>query len=207
MSIKTVFDLETSGLPKFYINKLNDNGHNIGPYKDIYIYSAAFIVFIDQDEMNRTNKPKKVEKYILVKPKRFGKDINVEMTNIHGLDKSFLDKNGIEFAEFCNYVTNLINKSCQFIGHNVLYDLNVLLVELDRVKNNEACQLASKRLQYMINQKYYFCTANRIGKKLSPSKKLEIAYKELTGEEAVNCHNALSDAQMCFELYLILINK
>jgi len=194
--IITIFDLETDGLPKFYDAHINEYGFRIGPYKHIHIYSAAFIVIkvMDGKVISKT------EKYMLIKPYRDGKEIPVLQSDIHGLNKIQLDSYGIDIEEFCVFAQKVISITNKFVGHNVGYDIGVLIAELSRYPNADPEQI--ERISHMSLNGSYFCTAQNAKKKISRSKKLADVYEAYIGEVAFDCHNAKSDAEMCYKIYL-----
>ncbi len=197
----TVMDFETSDLAKHYNKTINEHGYKDGPYKHIYIYSGAFIIMrIDRETKKIINT---LEKYIVIKPIRNNKIISVDKSEIHTLTNTYLMNMGVMINEFLDMASKIIQSSCQFIGHNINYDIGVLIAELSR-SDNEYHKSAVKRLSEMSLNGSYFCTCQHVSLKKSPSKKLADVYKAYTGKDAENCHNALSDTQMCKEIYMAM---
>ena len=195
-----VVDLETTGLPC----KKRFNGREIyDDYKINESYNSSRIVSIawyyDDNFDNKKINYDKINEYIR-KPIDFD---NIPTTHIHGISYEQAISEGLELHDIVynkNLHNNIINSDI-IIGHNCLFDINILLNELYR---NSFMDTFNYFEQLLLN-KHYFCTAEtgrEICKVMNISKKSTYKYKmpklselyyHYFKENPKNSHNASDD--------------
>lgn len=118
-------NIATSGLPQKLYSEYN--------YKDLNMFSTCRIVQIVWYIYN--NKKKLIEKSFYIKPNQF--EIDEKSQKIHGISKDFAIEHGVELKFMLDtLLEDIIN--CNFIiSHNINFDLNVLMSEIYRTKNNK----------------------------------------------------------------------
>ena len=149
-----VFDLETTGLPQ----KKRINGLEVyDDYKINKSYDSSRIVSIawyhDDNFDNKKINYNNIKEYIR-KPIDFD---NIPTTHIHGISYEHALCEGVDLKDIIynkDLHNNIINSDI-IIGHNCLFDINILLNELYR---NSFIDTFNHLEQLLLN-KQYFCTA------------------------------------------------
>lgn len=174
-----VLDIETTGLPQ-----TKGFGNYYNP-KEINKYNSSRIVSIALLNDN-------MEKYSIIKPN----DFTIKNSHFHGITQENAVKNGISLKDFFNpSILQEIENSDIILGHNIDFDINVLLSELYR---NELYGI-----YYLLEKKNRKCSM-KMGKdffKLDKVPKLSELYYTFFKKEFKNQHNALSDARACYDCY------
>lgn len=193
--IITVFDTETTGLPK----KWNANIFETHLYP--HIIQLSFIVF-------DTNK----NEFLDIKDNivKISKDVELseESVAIHKITRNIIDSKGIPFEHCIDKFLFWCEKSEMIIGHNVEFDFKMICVELLRLKEK-----FSKEFEKFQKHEKYFCTMkhtvdlcavkaiNKYGKEYNKFPKLIELHKHLFGIEPKNLHNALNDVVICLRCF------
>lgn len=190
-SIYMVIDTETSGLP-IIISK-----SSYYDYSDYDKYDSSRIVQLSYQLFdNSKNLLKTVNIYI--KPNGFIIPDNV--IEIHHITNEMANEKGVPIQiAFQEFEHDLINVT-SVIGHNVLFDKQVILSELSR------CNLVS--IIELFISKQFHCTqlmSAKCCKSIRPS--LATAYKHIINREIVNQHDALYDVIHCAEIFFELFDK
>ena len=128
--------------------------------------------------------------------------VPVDITNshIHGITKETSDK-GYKIAEILDIFLDDVKNCDILIGHNLRYDLNMIELELYRLKRDDDIDLLySKNYAdtMFLGQSYL---------KQCRYPKLQHLYKSLFNKEFENSHNALFDVKATLRCYLKLIEN
>ena len=176
----TVFDTETTGLPKTRQSPTKDN---LECWDECRILSIAAITYSSRGrELSRF--------YTVVKPDGF----KVAATEVHGITEEEANTNGIPFEEAYKKFIDMTHNSQKIIGHNLKFDIDVLKAETIRRKLDFSPFESLERV----------CTLDLVKKWYGKPKKLVVIYEELFGKEFEGAHNALFDTQACAEVYAII---
>jgi DNA polymerase III epsilon subunit-like protein len=175
-------DLETNGLPqtpsfgKWY------------PYTDIEKYSSSRVLSIC---MYLYKKGVCINKFYTL----INEEVEVNETEIHGITQEEIKTKGMNWNEVSNIIDAIIDNSEFVIGHNILFDKNVLCSELYR---NGYQKIAAK-----LNNKSLYCTMinGKILLKLEKYPKLKELYSSLFKKEMKGSHNAKMDVKACIACY------
>ena len=138
-----VLDIETTGLPQ-----TKGFGNYYNP-KEINKYNSSRIVSIALLNDN-------MEKYSIIKPN----DFTIKNSHFHGITQENAVKNGISLKDFFNpSILQEIENSDIILGHNIDFDINVLLSELYRnelygiyyllEKKNRKCSYSRHRSRHL----------------------------------------------------------
>ena len=177
-------DTETTGTPKNY------NAYPTDILNWPRLVSFAFIL--------SDNKGNVLEKgSFIIKPCQY--IIPVEATKIHGISTSEAISNGIDIEDALLKIRQL-GLSCDIIvGHNVLFDINVVDAEFFRL--SPECPLSTKPYICTMKGSVDFC--NLPNKKFP---KLEELYKILFGKYFNGAHDAMIDIEATYDCFWILVN-
>ena len=194
-----VFDLETTGLPttkgfrKYY------------SYKDTQKYDSSRTVQISF-LLHHIKKNKTIEYDYIVKPDNFV----IENSEFHGITQEMALNDGVDLYNVADILENIIdnNNITQLIGHNVFFDIHVLLSDLYRI--------GRKNLIKKIKQLTPFCTMEQSKNilKLKPCKygkykmpKLIELCEYVLGKSPTDLHNSLNDTRYTLQCYLKLFTN
>ena len=173
------WDTETTGLPMTRQPAAADNTHL---FDQCRIVSLAFVVY--------STKGRELSSYhAVVYPDTF----TVTATEIHGITHEHALTHGKPFRHVYDDFVRAA-RGCILVAHNSRFDENALFSECHRRGLSVepfgtatfACTLDLVKLRY-----------------LKPMKLVDV-YRELTGKELENAHNALADARACGEVYPLL---
>jgi len=194
-----VLDLETTGLP------MKTRYGKFFNYKNIAKYSTARIVQISYG-IYEANGTLKAMIDNIIRPNGFViPDIAI---SIHNISNEIANSEGISLKDAINTFRNHIATVDAIIGHNVKFDINVLLSELYRMRENT--------LINEINSKKHVCTMKSSVNLLQlpghvmnsfKNPKLKELYKYLFNQEQTNCHNAKYDVINTARCYFELRNR
>ena len=176
----TVFDTETTGLPK---TRQPPSEDNLECWDECRILSIAAITYSSRGrELSRF--------YTVIKPDGF----KVAATEVHGITEEEANTNGIPFEEAYKKFVEMTHNSQKIIGHNLKFDIGVLKAETIR-----------RNLDFSPIEKLTpVCTLDLVKKWYGKPKRLVVIYEELFGKEFEGAHNALFDTQACAEVYAVI---
>jgi len=180
-------DTETTGLP---ITIGFDNYHhpsNIDKYNPSRVIELGYLVY-ENDKL--------IKEYdSLIRPD----DFLVSNTHIHGITQYDTEVKGKSIIEVFSEMLKDLEGVDYIIGHNIMFDINVILAECYRYK--------FEKLVDKIERTQTKCT-QKIGKKkmnLYKYPKLIELYKFLFSNELKQDHRALSDAKACADCYFKMV--
>ncbi len=181
-----VFDTETTGFISKKENNLN---------KQPQIIQFAGI-FVDMDEIWEFKEEKRID--ILVNPKwsiPFGSS---EIHHIYDIDV----KNAPYIEDVIDEFLSYINDADIIVGHNIEYDENLILLELQRLNNTY--RYKPKQVICTMNETINFC---KLPKKLSTSPgykrpKLWELHKKLFEKYFIWAHNAITDVEATLKCFV-----
>lgn len=195
-----VFDTETTGLPRSRL--LNPMVFHLWPH----IVQFSYIIYDTE-----TNNVMKIRDFIIRMPK--GVIIPDDSIQIHGITNEISKSSGVDICLAFEDFFEDIKRVDQVVGHNIVFDLNMLKIELLRIidrqsstKEEEDKKLFYKNILYEITyvtnfrctmqETTEYCNLLTKGKKGDTYKKfptlLEL-YKKLYNATPVNLHNSLND--------------
>lgn len=176
----TVFDTETTGLPKTRQPPTLDN---LSSWDGCRILSIAAIKYSSRGrELSRF--------YSIIKPD----DFKVDATHVHGITEEQAEEEGRPFLEVYNQFVSMLHRSEHIVGHNLRFDWDVLKAECLR-----------RNIDFSPVEKLNpVCTLDLVKKWYGKPKKLIVIYQELFGKEFDGAHNALEDTKACAEVYYAL---
>jgi DNA polymerase III epsilon subunit-like protein len=174
-------DTETTGLPlddSFSIDAINNWPR---------LVSVAYIL-CDDRKIVRGN-------CSIIKP--IGFIIPPESTRVHGITSAEAISKGRVLSEVLDEIKGVINECDYIVGHNVVFDINVLNAEFFR-----------DNMTLPVSLKPYYCTMllskDYCGLPNDKYPTLEELYSILKGESIANAHNAMTDAHASMECFWIL---
>jgi len=232
-----IFDFETTGLPKDswsdyqIVSTYDSNGNYIQQSNEKNYPYAIQLSYILYD--NLTNKAK-IKNDIIRLPE--GIEITPESLSIHNISLNITQEKTRKVksrkTRKINYDYNFtidkvlssfmkdFNKADIIVSHNVQFDKNMLLVEMDRLRNKKDTKY--NIFNQYINDIYYstkfFCTAkagcyvwnkigiNRFGENYLKTPKLSVLYQTLFGFQPNEniLHNALYDVVICMRCFYMI---
>ena len=165
-----VFDTETTGLPT---SRLSPEQYLAG-HDTARILQLSWACYDEKGDLIQVND-------YLIKPT----DYKVNATHIHGITEA-MASTGHELMEVIEKFSNDIKKVNYLLGHNVMFDVNILKSEMIRRQDKKFIEL--------LNTKKIICTMIKgvIANKTKFPKQLEL-YETLFGEKMENAHNAKYD--------------
>ena len=173
------WDTETTGLP---MSRQAATPENIHLFDKCRIVSLAFVMY--------STKGRELSSYhAVVYPDTF----QVTATEIHGITHDHALMYGKKFEEVYDDLIKAM-KGHILVAHNSNFDENAFLSECYRRGLSVEPFEATK----------FVCTLDLVKLRYLKPKKLVDIYKELTGKELDNAHNALADARACGEVYPLL---
>jgi DNA polymerase III epsilon subunit-like protein len=202
-----VFDTETTGLPETKI--INPDTLNLWPN----IVQLSYIVY-------------DVSKNILLNVTdaivKLADDniISEESTKIHGITNEMSKNSGIEIEILITEMFQYLRKVDLIVGHNVSFDINILMVELLRLiylKKDNMIQSDLIRykhyLHFITNAKNVCCTMklakdlcqikaiSKLGNEYLKFPKLIELHEKLFVEKPKNLHNSLNDIMVTLRCF------
>ena len=175
---------ETTGLPKddSLSPMVTDNWPRL--------VSFAYILCDERDIVDRG--------YFIIKPNKF--IIPIESTKIHGITTAEAVSKGIVLSEVLDIIRPLIEKCDYIVGHNVVFDVNILNADFYRYNMTLPVSLKPYYCTMMLSKDYCGLPNN----KYPTLEELSII---LRGEAFKNAHNAMEDTKMVMECFWILIDS
>lgn len=205
-----VFDTETTGLPKTKV--INENTVNLWPH----IVQLSYIVY-DIEE----NKIVKISDNIIDIPD--DAELSNESIAIHGIDRIKMKKMGKNITEILNEFLTDINVVDLIVGHNIEFDINMIIVEIYRMMIKSNSNIKEVNLPIIIQLEYMnkYCTMKnsikicdlkktniKTGKEFVKFPTLTETYFKLFDTKPNNMHNSLNDIYACFRcFYKLKYNK
>lgn len=175
-------DVETSGLPE------RKSFDEYFPPEEIVHYDRCRILSIAMVSDYYC-------KYSIIHPSGTF-DIDPVAQKLHGISASKATSVGISLQDFFSHdLIQTLKKSDIILGHNVLFDKNILLSELVRNDMNEVHDL--------LIQKTWYCTMKN-GKeilRLEKNPRLSQLYQILFQKDNPDAHHALGDARAALECH------
>jgi DNA polymerase III epsilon subunit-like protein len=202
-----VFDTETTGLPETKI--INPDTLNLWPN----IVQLSYIVY-DVSKNVLLNVTDAIVKLA---------DDNIiseESTKIHGITNEMSKNSGIEIEILITEMFQYLRKVDLIVGHNVSFDINILMVELLRLiylKKDNMIQSDLIRykhyLHFITNAKNVCCTMklakdlcqikaiSKLGNEYLKFPKLIELHEKLFVEKPKNLHNSLNDIMVTLRCF------
>lgn len=211
-----VFDTETTGLPK--TKTVDELSLNLWPY----IVQFSYVIYDTE-----INKIIKTVDLVIKIPENI--NISDEVSDIHGIT-NFISQTSqykiedalIHFSnDYLNYNIDLI------VGHNLIFDINMLKIELMREINNKNNFINKRQFSQLLDNlndikqdtKELYCTMqksielcnlktrNKYGKEYLKFPKLNELHVKLFNSSPKNLHNSLNDVLICLRCYFMLEYK
>lgn len=190
-----VLDTETNGLPTMNSNREMCNPQKYSYYNTARMIELGYIVYkknIDDGWY--------IDKTVstLISPDEF----KIENDHIHGITLKEAQENGKPIQQVLDeFKSDLIN-SKYIVGHNIKFDINIILAETYRYENKELAKI--------IKSKKHLCTMMMGKKKFTLRKypKLIELYTRLFDKKFdKEPHRALHDAEACGECFHKMLEK
>lgn len=156
-----IIDVETTGLPEKRSSSNSKDAYY--PYNDVEKYRTSWIVqasWVYMEGFDNTKDYNELIKSIIRKPKYFSK---IPTHKIHGITWQKASEEGTMLSKILNKdgLGDAI-KNCDYIlGHNILFDLNILRSECYRLNFKKKVE----KLTDIIENDKFFCTSE-YGKKV-----------------------------------------
>lgn len=135
------------------------------------------------------------KKYSIIKPNGF--IIPQESTRIHGITTSEALIKGGALSEILDNIRSMIDECDYIVGHNVIFDINVLNAEFYRYNESMPVSLKPQYCTMILSK-------DVCGLPNDKNPTLEELYSILKGESIPNTHNAMIYAQASMECFWIL---
>lgn len=193
-----IFDIETTGIPerRSFMNYFSPDQTDKYNSSRLVSIAWAYTNNFRLDKIHDTD-----IKHFIRKPKDFNKITN---SNIHGITYEIAKEKGKKLSSIMNkYLSDILSECDYVIGHNVIFDINVLLSELYRIKffgdYND--------LKNLLDKKKYVCTM-QLGKNICKIRKyndykypsLDELYYYIFNKKFKNAHNAKGDVKAVIDI-------
>ncbi|MWV17529.1 3'-5' exonuclease [Pseudomonas sp. L-22-4S-12] len=180
--LAVVFDTETTGIPDWKNpSEAEHQPHIVEIAATLYSAQGAVI-----DSFQAIVKPD-------------GRVIPDELAEIHGITQEMAMEVGISEIDALKGFLALHDRAGIRVAHNATFDDRIVRIGLMRYFDEE-------RANAFRDGSEKFCTCNKsrgpVGLGKLPT--LAEAYKHFTGEDLVNAHRAMPDAQACARIYFAL---
>lgn len=190
-----VFDTETSGLPKYRKQLINDTEN--WPF----ILQFAWILFDIEKNLI-------IEKYNKLISVSDNVNIDENSIKIHNITREICNKNGENIKDILNLFKKSLEKSDLIIGHNIKFDKDVIMVEC--IRNNISINFNKREYCTMLNSKNIcklpFKNNNNYNNNYKYPK-LEELVEYLFQEKNKGFHDAFVDILFTLRCYVKLINN
>lgn len=183
------FDTETNGLPKNYNGKCTD--HNNWPQ----IIQIAWAMYNEREKLLRE------ESYVIAVP--FDFEINERAQEVHGYTKDEIMDYGIPIENAMKRFALSLQQSTVCIAHNMNFDSNIIMCEMDRLgmKNEIILFENMHQICTMLETMEFVDIKNSFGYKWP---KLQELHQKLFGYEFEGAHSALVDVHATAKCYFEL---
>lgn len=207
-----VFDTEATGLPKTKI--INPDELHLWPH----IVQFSYLVY--DTELNDVV----VVGDNIVKVGA-GITIPAESTAIHGITNEMSQNNGVSLSQVLRDFFRDLGTSDRLVGHNISFDVNLVIVELlrmiyDAEPNSGSDVSANKNnLHHIANYKNTYCTLQesidlcaikaltKLGKEYNKFPKLVELHQKLFRTIPNNLHNSLTDILVTLRCYVMMTSN
>ena len=196
-----VFDTETTGLPLDFNAPLTDSA------KWPHIIQLAFIIFdtTTKEILEYSDRIIRLDESVYVSP---------ESIAIHQITPSLSQTDGIPIQEALQHFSESIRDVDIIVGHNIIFDKRMLMVELNRNKMPN-CFYRKNGLaiiDYCTMKKGVELCAIKItnkttGKPYNKWPTLTELHTHLFGEAPKGTHNAIVDVMICLRCYVKMTCK
>ena len=202
-----VFDTETTGLPKTKI--ISADTLHLWPY----IVQFSYIIY--DTELNTLIK---IKDCIINIPDFI--TISEDNTKIHGITNDITFSKGINIVDVLNEFFIDFRNVDYIVGHNISFDLNMIIAELNRViiNSNDIKEFSEfqKHLIIINTSKNIYCTMkesidlcaiktkDKFGRLYNKFPKLIELYQKLFNLRPNNLHNSLNDVIVCLRCFMKL---
>ena len=183
-----VLDTETAGLP---VRKGWDTYHNPKQFDKYYsqcrLVELAYVVYEDDVEILRYEN--------IIIPSNF----TIDNSQFHNITTEIATMKGRDLTEVLNQLSTDIEGCSSIVGHNINFDIHILLAEAHRTGNN--------KLVNLITKKKLFCTMTygKVKMETYKSPKLTELYEFLYNKPLDQKHRALSDVMSIVDCYRKLV--
>lgn len=185
-----IFDTETTGLPKNFNAPITDTDN------------WPRMVQIAWQLHDKEGRLLENEDFI-IRPE--GYDIPFSSQRIHGISTKMAMEEGVDLTEVLLKFKEALSKSKVVVGHNVIFDYNIVGAEFFRKEIANNLQTTHSADTMVLGTDYCKLGGGKNGRYKSP--RLEELYEKLYGEKFDEAHNAAADvnatAQVFFEMVRI----
>ncbi|SFI65609.1 DNA polymerase III, alpha subunit [Kaistella treverensis] len=182
-----IFDTETTGLPKNFNAPITDSDNWPRMVQIAWQLHANDGALLENQDY-------------IIKPE--GYDIPFSSQRIHGISTKIATEEGRDLSEVLTEFREAVNKAKVVIGHNIIFDYNIVGAEFFRKQIENNLQNLSFADTMQIGTDFCQLGGGKSGKFKSP--KLEELYEKLYSEKFDEAHNAAADvnatAQVFFEM-------
>ena len=208
-----IFDTETTGLPK--TRTINPDSLHLWPH----IVQFSYIIYDISD-----NDICVIEDNIIKIAD--GVDISQESAAIHGITNEISKSVGVDLNQVLSGFFGALKNIDILVGHNVSFDINVIIVELLRIIYNKsngvpADELLSYKtyLHMLNNYQNVYCTMQnsidlcaikvigKTGREYNKFPKLSELHQKLFDSVPNNLHNSLNDILVTLRCYAMMTLK
>lgn len=191
-----IIDTETTGLPikpsfgEYYDPK------QLAFYDDSRMVSICWALYKKDGSLVSID-------YSIIKPTDFTIDNQSIATSIHNITQEVAQKKGKSIHRILSKFIGDLEWADTIVGHNLLFDLHILLSEMYRYKYNKEVKMIKNRKRYctMTNGKNITKIKSTYFKDYKYPKLIEL-YKNLFNKSFDNAHNAQDDVKACAQCYL-----
>lgn len=208
-----IFDTETTGLPKS--RSINPDSLHLWPH----IVQFSYIIYDVTD-----NDICVIEDNII----RVADDVEIsqESAAIHGITNEISKSDGVDLNQVLSGFFGALKNVDMLVGHNISFDINVVVVELLRIIYNQSNTvpvdelLSYKTYLHMLNnyQNIHCTMQNSIdmcaikvmsknGREYNKFPKLSELHQKLFGSMPNNLHNSLNDILITLRCYIMITLK
>ena len=207
-----VFDTEATGLPKTKI--INPDALHLWPH----IVQFSYLIYDTE-----------VNDVIVVGDNivKVGAGINIpaESTAIHGITNQMSQTEGVSLSQALQGFFRDLQTADRLVGHNISFDVNLVIVELLRMIYNPASNSGAdvsankNNLHQIANFKNTYCTlqesidlcaikaVTKLGKEYNKFPKLIELHQKLFRTIPNNLHNSLTDILVTLRCYMMMTGK
>jgi DNA polymerase III subunit alpha len=184
------FDTETTGLPRDYNAPVSD----LSNWPRIVQIGMELTLTDDPEWVVSVEKIIKTDGYLIPK----------EASDIHGITKEIADRDGYDIKPVLETFMEYAKMADVMVGHNIIYDLNVVGAELLRAGMGN---IPFKPIIDTMRESTNYCKlpGKWAGKYKFP--KLGELYQILFNEPLAEAHHALADVETTIKCYRELVKR